>query len=114
MKLRRSHDLGGLEDGPLVTSEHEHASWEKRVDSIMCLLADNKRKLITLDELRRGIEDLGPIAQQEMSYYERWISSLTNILIEKGIIEVHELGRKMVEVTSRWETDRSDSLRASL
>ena len=114
MKLRRSHDLGGLKDGPINMSEHDHASWEKRVDAIMCLLSDNKRKLITLDELRRGIEDLGPIALQEMSYYERWITSLANILIEKGIIEVHELGCKMVEVTSRWETDRSDSLRGSL
>ena len=112
--LRKPHDLGGLEDGPVDRSEHVHEPWEKRVDSIMRLVSDKKRRILTVDELRRGIEDLGPGVYDELSYYERWISSLTNILIEKGIIEVHELGRKMVEVTSRWETDRSDSLRASL
>ena len=104
--LRKPHDLGGLEDGPVDRTEHSHEPWEKRVDSIMRLVSDKKRQILTVDELRRGIEDLGPGAYDELSYYERWISSLTNVLIEKGIITIDELGRKMTEVEVRWTTDR--------
>jgi len=91
--MRRHHDMGGLAAGPVEISEHDYAPWEKRVDAIMRLLSDNKRRLLRVDELRRGIEDLGPGAYDQLSYYERWISSITNILIEKGVITVDELGR---------------------
>lgn len=100
--LRRHHDMGGLPAGPVAQVEHDYAPWEKRVDAILRLLADSKRRLITTDELRRGIEELGPGAYDEMSYYERWIASITNNLIEKGVITVDELGRRMAEITAAW------------
>ena len=40
-----------------------------------------------------------------MSYYERWITSVTNNLLEKGTITVDELGRKMSDVEARWQAD---------
>lgn len=88
--MRRHHDMGGLEAGPVDRSEHAHAPWEKKVDAILRLLV--AREVMTLDELRRGIEDLGPGAYDELSYFERWISSITNILLEKGVLEPAELG----------------------
>lgn len=100
--LRRHHDMGGLPAGPVEQNEHDYAPWEKRVDAILRLLADSKRRLITTDELRRGIEELGPGAYDEMSYYERWIASVTNNLLEKGVISVDELGRRMAEISESW------------
>jgi hypothetical protein len=100
--LRRHHDMGGLPAGPVEREEHDYAPWEKRVDAILRLLADGKRRLITTDELRRGIEELGPGAYDQMSYYERWIASITNNLLEKGVITVDELGRRMAEVAAEW------------
>ena len=100
--LRRHHDMGGLPAGPVEQSEHDYAPWEKRVDAILRLLADPKRRLITTDELRRGIEELGPGAYDEMSYYERWIASVTNNLLEKGVTTTDELGRRMAEVAAAW------------
>lgn len=97
---RRHHDMGGLDSGPVERAEHEHAPWEKRVDAIRALLS--RHGLLTVDEMRRGIEDLGPGAYDELSYYERWLSSVTNIMLEKGVITVDELGRKMAEVEARW------------
>jgi len=94
--------MGGIEAGPVEISEHDYSPWEKRVDAIMRLLSDKKRKLLTVDELRRGIEDLGPGAYDQLSYYERWISSVTGILIEKGVITVDELGRAMEDAKARW------------
>jgi len=110
--LRRHHDMGGLPAGAVDPhapgAEHDYAPWEKRVDAILRLLADSKRRLITTDELRRGIEELGPGAYDEMSYYERWIASVTNNLIEKGVISVDELGRRMAEVTAAWPAGAED------
>ncbi len=98
---RAHHDMGGLPAGPLELGEYDHALWEKRVDALLILLADKKRGLIRVDELRRGIEQLGAKAYDQMSYYERWIASITNNLLEKGVITSDELGRKMAEVEAR-------------
>ena len=99
--MRRHHDMGGLEAGPVEISEHDYSPWEKRVDAIVRLLSDKKRRLLTVDELRRGIEDLGSGAYDKLGYYERWISSATNILIEKGVITVDELGRAIEDAKAR-------------
>ncbi|MDA0306509.1 MAG: nitrile hydratase subunit beta [Proteobacteria bacterium] len=101
--MRRHHDMGGLDAGPVEQTEHDYSPWEKRVDAIMRLLSDEKCQLMSVDELRRGIENLGPGAYDEYNYYERWISSITNNLIEKGVITVDELGTKMEEAKARWQ-----------
>ena len=58
--------------------------------------------------MRRGIEELGAKAYDEMSYYERWAASTTNVLIEKGIISIDELGRRMSEVEKRLKAEASE------
>lgn len=98
---RRHHDMGGLPAGPVEQAEHDYAPWEKKVDAIMRLLTDSRRKALTVDELRRGIEELGPGIYDELTYYERWIASITNNLLEKGVITVDELGRAMEEAQAR-------------
>lgn len=98
---RRHHDMGGLEAGPIQNSEHAHEPWEKRVDAIKALLSDDRRKLVTTDELRRSIENLGADAYERYNYYERWISAVTNILLEKDVLSVDELGKKMAEIEAR-------------
>ena len=107
---RRHHDMGGLGAGPVEASnEHDYAYWEKKIDAVRRLLADEKRNLFTVDEMRRGIEELGAKAYDEMNYYERWAASTTNILIEKGIITIDELGRRMEEVEARLKADAEGS-----
>ncbi|MEC9184889.1 MAG: hypothetical protein VX930_11485 [Pseudomonadota bacterium] len=44
-----------------------------------------------------------------MSYYERWAASTTNVLIEKGVITIDELGRRMEEVEARLRAEAEDS-----
>ena len=96
MTARKHHDMGGLKAGPVDREEHDRAPWEKRVDALMVLLG--RRKILSVDELRRGIEDLGADAYDRLSYYERWMASMTNVLLEKRIIEVSELGERMAEI----------------
>jgi hypothetical protein len=98
---RGHHDMGGQAAGPVERGEHDHAFWEKRVDALQVLLSDKNRRLIRVDELRRGIEQLGAEAYDTLSYYERWMASITSVLLAKGVITSEELGRKMAEVEAR-------------
>ena len=100
---RSHHDMGGQPAGPVVRSEHEYSLWEKRVDAMLVLLAGKDPKLMTVDELRKNIEAIGPAAYDEMSYSERWIHSIAQTLIQRGVITIDELGRKMAEVEARHD-----------
>jgi len=106
MTIRRHHDMGGLDAGTVEQTEHDYAMWEKRVDAIVKVLSTPERKILSTDELRRGIEELGPGVYDNLNYYERWISSATNLLLEKGVITVDELGAKMADVEARWQKER--------
>jgi len=99
--MQRHHDMGGLPAGPIDLSAHAHAPWEKRVSVLMNLLSRGARPYFTVDEMRRAIEDLGPDEYDRLGYYERWITAITRILLERGVINVDVLGRKLAEVTER-------------
>ena len=101
--MRGYHDMGGDPAGPIVRGQHDYAAWEKRVDALYILLAG--KGLIKVDELRRGIESLGADAYERMSYYERWMSSVANALIQHGVITIDDLGRRMAEVEARERAD---------
>ena len=100
---RGHHDMGGLPAGPVERDEHDYALWEKRVDALMVLLSSQTPPLLRVDELRRGIEQLGAKAYEEMTYYERWIASITDALLRRGVLTSDELGRKMAEIAARAE-----------
>lgn len=91
--MRSHHDMGGLPAGPVESTEHDYALWEKRVDALLVLLSN--KGLMRVDELRRNIESLGPDAYDKMSYYERWIAAIANTLIQRGVISIDELGRRL-------------------
>ncbi len=103
-EYRSYHDLGGRPAGSVDRSEREAAFWEKRVDAIMMLLTGKDRRLMTVDELRRGIESLAPDAYDRLSYYERWIASIAGILVEKGILKQEELDTRIAELKARQES----------
>lgn len=95
--MRGHHDMGGLPAGPVQRDDHEYEQWEKRVDALMMLLSHKDRRLLNVDELRRNIESLGAEAYERMGYYERWMHAITQTLIQRGVISIDELGRKMAE-----------------
>lgn len=97
---RLVHDLGGREAGPIPKDEqHDYALWEKRVDALLVLLS--ARGLLKVDELRRAVEQLGPGAYDELSYYERWIAAIAQVMLERGVLTSDELGRRMAEIEAR-------------
>lgn len=99
--MRGHHDMGGLPAGKVEVSEHEFALWEKRVDALMVLLSQQGRNLLNVDELRRNIESIGGDAYETMTYYERWVFSITQTMIQRGVVSIDELNEKMAEVEAR-------------
>ena len=98
---RGIHDLGGLEAGPIDRSEHQNDFWEQRVDALMRALGSLDPPVVRTDELRRAVENLGAEAYDRLSYNQRWIAAITNVLLEKSVIGVDELGRKLDEIAAR-------------
>ena len=97
--MQRHHDMGGMPAGSVDLREHDLAPWEKQVDAILRLLL--AKGVLTLDELRRAIEELGPTAYDQLSYFERWISAIANLLLEKGVVGVQELGDAIASAQAR-------------
>ena len=56
------------------------------------------------DSLRRVLEDMGKDAYETMSYYERWIASVSQNMVEAGAFSTAELADKMAQVKARGET----------
>ncbi|MBW8270528.1 SH3-like domain-containing protein [Caldovatus aquaticus] len=87
-----THDLGGASRfrcTPIDPDDAPPDAFGKRVDAIRQILA--QKKLMTVDELRRGIESLPPEEYHALGYYERWLRSIAAIMIEKGVIAAEEL-----------------------
>lgn len=106
MQGRRWHDMGGAidaaKDAAIDREDHDYALWEKRVDALMVLASS--KGYFTVDGLRRVLEDMGPEAFETQTYYERWIQSVTQNLMEAGVFTPGELGVKMAEVEARGDT----------
>lgn len=102
MAQRGVHDLGGLPgDEPVDREDHESHPFEKRVNALLRLLSHPDRKLMRVDELRRGIESLSGTEYGQYTYYERWVESIRRIMLEKGVLDEAELNRKIEEVRGR-------------
>lgn len=101
--VRGHHDMGGQPAGKVDPVEHDYEDWERRVDALMMLCSGikGKKRLVTVDELRKNIETLTPDAYDRLAYYEKWITALTQTLIQRGVITSADLTRKMHEVEKR-------------
>lgn len=93
MGERRVHDLGGQPSGPVRPEDRELAPWEKTTNALLWVLAMD-RGVLNVDEFRRAQEDLGPGRYESLSYYQRWLLAIENLLVEKGILSQEEIQRR--------------------
>jgi Nitrile hydratase beta subunit len=96
---RGANDLGGRPAEPIVISEHELLPWEKRCHALLDVLATNR--IVNTEEKRRGIDDLGSELLGRLTYYEKWILSASNVLMQKGILTSDEIAQKVEAVRDR-------------
>src|SRR4029450_11579617 len=100
---RAVHDIGGLTLGALDRSEHDLALWEKRADAMLVLLRDNKRRVLSVDAHRRVIESYGEQEYDRITYYEKWIRAIRNLLVEQEVLTREEIEARMAEVRARHQ-----------
>lgn len=89
---RQHHDIGGVATyacREVDTETHALSAFDREVDAIRQLLA--ARKLMSVDELRRGIEAIPEADYHRLSYYGRWIRSITAHLLRSRVITEAEL-----------------------
>ena len=89
---RASHDMGGVSKfmcEPVDTEPHAFTDFDREVDAIRQILG--AKQVVSVDELRRGIEAIPEAEYHRLSYYRRWIRSLTDNLLRKGVITEAEL-----------------------
>jgi hypothetical protein len=93
---RAGHDLGGVSKFmclPVDIEPHELTDFDREVDAIRQLL--DARGVMSVDELRRGIEAIPEADYHRLSYYQRWIRSIADNLIRKGVVTAAELQAAM-------------------
>ena len=89
---RAMHDMGGVTKfmcDPVDTEPHALNDFDKEVDAIRQLLG--MKKVMSVDELRRGIEAIPEATYHQLSYYQRWIRSIADNLLVRGVISADEL-----------------------
>ncbi len=104
--MRAMHDLGGVEPAaskPIDRAEHELTQFDKNVDALMYLLSHPSRRLIRVDELRRAIESFTPMQYASLSYYEKWLLAMHNLLVEKGVLTRDEVEKKIAALRAEGD-----------
>jgi hypothetical protein len=99
LSARAANDLGGLAAGPVGTSDHPLLPWEKEAHALIDVLA--VKGIVSVEEKRRGIDDLGRELYDKLTYYEKWVLSVCHNLLAKGVITSAELARKLEEIAQR-------------
>ena len=90
------HDLGGRQGFGAVRYTRDapafHAAWEVRVNALYALAV--RLGIFNMDEYRHAIERMEPRHYLTASYYERTLTSLATLCVEKGVLTVAELEQR--------------------
>ena len=91
--MSRLHDMGGrFGDGPVEPDANEAVfpeKWHGR--ALAVTLSAGALGQWNLDISRHSRERLSPKDYSQFSYYEKWISALVDLLVERGVLSEEEL-----------------------
>lgn len=96
---RALHDLGGVSRflcEPVDTTPHALSEFDREVDALRQVLA--MKGLMSVDELRRGIEALPEDEYFGLSYYQRWLRSICATMMQKSVITEDELRATLADL----------------
>jgi Nitrile hydratase beta subunit len=82
-------DVGGLPADEVPRQEVPQLFWEKHMIAMFNVLWS--KGVFNLDEFRRAVEQMTPDEYKASTFYGRRLDGMTNLLVEKGIIDRAEL-----------------------
>ena len=86
------HDIGGVPRymcEAIDTEPHALTDFDREVDAIRQILG--MKAVMSVDELRRGIEAIPEAEYHRLSYYQRWLRSIAATLLGKGVLTEAEV-----------------------
>ena len=89
---RAHHDMGGAAKfmcEAIDTAPHGLTTFDREVDALRGILG--AKGVMSVDELRRGIEAIPEAEYLRLGYYQRWIRSIADNLIARGVVTEGEL-----------------------
>ena len=96
------HDMGGMHGmGPIVEERNEpvfHDEWEGRIFAMN--LAMGAWRKWNIDASRHARELIPPAEYLRMTYYERWVSGLLQLIVKSGLATRDEIERATPAVSS--------------
>jgi nitrile hydratase len=117
------HDLGGMQDFGTVLVEHDepvfHEPWEMRVFGMVATLS--AQRLYSVNSFRYAIERMDPAHYLGSPYYEHWLTAVTTLLLERGVLERRGLSERAgvplalarPSQAPAWETEPASEAQAS-
>jgi nitrile hydratase len=101
------HDLGGLDGfGPVVIEPDEPVfahDWERR--ALRTMMATSIGLQAGGARFRHSIERMEPAHYLASSYYEHWLTGISTLLVEAGVVSPDELDRR---AGARFALSRAD------
>lgn len=90
------HDLGGKQGFGRVRHSADaavfHEDWEKRINALYGLAV--RLGIFNMDEYRHAIERMEPRHYMAAGYYERTLTSLATLCVEKGVVTLNDLSSR--------------------
>ena len=121
--MTRPHDMGGrfgdgnipikLKDGRFIDDEPVF-KFEWHAKALAVTLAAAPVGKWSIDKGRFFRECLPPLDYSRFSYYEKWISALVNLLVEKRLINCEELSYTIRSRKSFKNCCRNSGLRTKI
>ena len=95
--MRGIHDLGGMYGfGPVVREDAEpvfHEEWQETVFAVM-MSAFTASPGLTTDQYRHSVERMAPSHYLPVHYYERMLTGITTLLVERGVLDHADLEQR--------------------
>jgi len=91
------HDLGGMDGFGGVEIERDEPVFHERWESVafaLNFLGVGALRAYNVDEYRHAIERMAPAHYLLAPYYERVLTGVATLLVEKGVVTLEELERR--------------------
>jgi len=120
--MSRIHDMGGRQgDGPVPEIDMDelfHSDWEKQ--ALALNLAAGALGKWNIDASRHSRELLAPKDYTAFSYFEKWVSALTDLLVQTECLSEDDLNQQALRATDTTpaalsaKTLRADNVAAAM